>query len=134
MAAELATSQSTLERKNLQLEDRRRYIETILERIATGVVSIGADERIETINGAACRLLAVDRTVIGTPAERLFARDDLHPLAHAAAPGAHGGRRTRRRTRSPWPATAGNCTWRRRRRRCRARTASPPARCSCSTT
>ncbi len=61
MAAELATSQNTLERKNLQLEDRRRYIETILERIATGVVSIGADERIETINGAACRLLAVDR-------------------------------------------------------------------------
>ena len=80
MAAELATSQNTLERKNLQLEDRRRYIETILERIATGVVSIGADKRIETINGAACRLLAVDRTVIGTPAEQLFARDDLHPL------------------------------------------------------
>jgi two-component system nitrogen regulation sensor histidine kinase NtrY len=80
MAVELATSQNTLERKNLQLEDRRRYIETVLERIATGVVSIGADRRIETINGAACRLLAVEPTVIGTPAERLFARDDLHPL------------------------------------------------------
>jgi two-component system nitrogen regulation sensor histidine kinase NtrY len=87
MAAELATSQRTLERsrldlerKNLQIEDRRRYIETVLERIATGVISIGADERIETINGAACRVLAVDRTVIGTPAERIFGRDDLHPL------------------------------------------------------
>jgi two-component system, NtrC family, nitrogen regulation sensor histidine kinase NtrY len=87
MAAELATSQRglersrlDLERKNLQLEDRRRYIETVLERIATGVVSIGADERIETINGAACRVLAVDRTVIGTAAERIFGRDDLHPL------------------------------------------------------
>ena len=93
MAVELATSQNTLERKNLQLEDRRRYIETVLERIATGVVSIGADRRIETINGAACRLLAVEPTMIGTPAERLFARDDLHPLralldtAHSA--GAH---------------------------------------------
>jgi PAS domain S-box-containing protein len=93
MAGELATSQNTLERKNLQLEDRRRYIETVLERIATGVVSVGADKRIETINGAACRLLAVDRTVIGTPAERLFARDDLHPLrtllnqSHPAAAG-----------------------------------------------
>ena len=41
---------------------------------------------------------------------------------------------TRRRTRSRWPATAGNCTWRRRRRRCRARTAWRPAPCSCSTT
>jgi two-component system nitrogen regulation sensor histidine kinase NtrY len=80
MASELATSQSSLERKNVQLEDRRRYIETILERIATGVVSIGADERIETINGAACRLLGVDRTIVGTPAETLFERDDLHPL------------------------------------------------------
>jgi two-component system nitrogen regulation sensor histidine kinase NtrY len=80
MAGKLATSQNTLERKNLQLEERRRYIETVLERIATGVVSVGADRRIETINGAACRLLGVDRTVIGTPAGRLFARDDLHPL------------------------------------------------------
>ena len=43
---------------------------------------IGADERIETINGAACRLLAVDRTVIGTPAERLF-RARRSPAARA---------------------------------------------------
>ena len=100
MAAELATSQSRLEhsrldleRKNVQLEDRRRYIETVLERIATGVVSIGADERIETINGAACRVLGVDRSVIGTPAERIFGRDDLHPLRallrHARTGGGH---------------------------------------------
>ena len=87
MAGELATSQRTLEhsrldleRKNLQIEERRRYIETVLERIATGVVSIGADERIETINGAAVRLLAVDRGVVGTHAERIFTRDDLQPL------------------------------------------------------
>ena len=34
-----------LERKNLEVEGRRRYIETILERIATGVVSVDADGR-----------------------------------------------------------------------------------------
>ena len=87
MAGELATSQRKLERsrldlerKNLQLDERRRYIETVLERIATGVISIGADGGIETINGAALRLLGVDRTVIGTGADAVFERDDLKPL------------------------------------------------------
>jgi two-component system, NtrC family, nitrogen regulation sensor histidine kinase NtrY len=87
MAGELATSQRKLERSrldlektNLQIEERRRYIETVLERIATGVVSIAADGRIETINGAALRLLSVDRGVIGTRAEDLFNREDLRPL------------------------------------------------------
>ena len=47
MAAEVAPSRRRLERASIDLErkhdegeGRRRYIETILERIATGVVSI----------------------------------------------------------------------------------------------
>jgi two-component system nitrogen regulation sensor histidine kinase NtrY len=87
MAGELAASQRTLERsrvdlerKNVQLDERRRYIETVLERIATGVISMSADGRIETINGAAIRLLDVERTVIGTAAEDVFKRDDLKAL------------------------------------------------------
>jgi nitrogen fixation/metabolism regulation signal transduction histidine kinase len=67
MAEELALSQRRLERsrrdleeKNLEVEARRRYIETILERIATGVVSFDADGRVSTINGAAMRLLGLD--------------------------------------------------------------------------
>jgi PAS domain S-box-containing protein len=87
MAGELATSQRKLERsrldleqKNLQLDERRRYIETVLERIATGVVSIGPDGGIETINGSALRLLDLDRSVVGTHAEDLFEREDLKPL------------------------------------------------------
>src|SRR5207253_4762815 len=50
MAGELATSQRRLERsrhdlekKNSELDERRRYIETVLERIATGVVSMAPD-------------------------------------------------------------------------------------------
>ena len=88
MAGELAASQRKLERsrldlerKNLQLDERRRYIETVLERIATGVVSMGPDGRIETINGAALRLLDVDRAVIGTRADEVFQREDLKSLA-----------------------------------------------------
>jgi two-component system nitrogen regulation sensor histidine kinase NtrY len=87
MADGLAASQQKidrsrvdLERKNLELDERRRYIETVLERIATGVVSLAPDGRIETINSAALRLLDVDRSVIGSTAGELFHRDDLRPL------------------------------------------------------
>ncbi len=87
MAGELAVSQRKLERsrldlerKNVQLDERRRYIETVLERIATGVVSIGADERIETINAAAVRLLELDVSVVGRSASDVFAREDLTAL------------------------------------------------------
>ncbi len=87
MAGELAASQRKLERsrvdlerKNLQLDERRRYIETVLERIATGVVSVTADARVETVNTAALRLLALDRSVIGTASADAFSREDLRPL------------------------------------------------------
>ena len=88
MAGELATSQRRLERsrvemerKNSELDERRRYIETVLERVATGVVSIGPDGRVSTINSAAGRLLDVDPGIVGSPAELLLGRDDLQPLA-----------------------------------------------------
>jgi two-component system, NtrC family, nitrogen regulation sensor histidine kinase NtrY len=88
MAGELATSQRRLERsrvemerKNSELDERRRYIETVLERIATGVVSIGADGRVSTINSAAGRLLDVDPGIVGSPADQMLGREDLAPLA-----------------------------------------------------
>ena len=87
MAGELAGSQRKLERsrldlerKNLQLDERRRYIETVLERIATGVISIGADARIETINTAALRLLDLAPGVVGDEVSTAFGREDLRPL------------------------------------------------------
>ena len=104
MAGGLAASQQklehsrlNLERKNLELDERRRYIETVLERIATGVVSIDPEGRIETINSAALRLLDVDASVIGSAAGALFTRDDLQPLEPLHAPGQQrrgGGRGT----------------------------------------
>jgi len=87
MASELATSRRRvergtieLERKHLEVEGRRRYVETILERISTGVVSIGADGRIGTINGSAARLLSLDRQMVGQQASVVFNRSDLHPV------------------------------------------------------
>ena len=88
MAGELATSRrkidrSTidLERKHLEVEKRRRYIETILERITTGVVSVDAGGAVTTINSAAARLLSLTRTIVGQPALAVFDRPDLQPLA-----------------------------------------------------
>jgi len=98
MAGELAASQRKLdrsrldlERKNQQLDERRRYIETVLERIATGVVSVGADGCIETINAAAVRLLGVEAGVIGAPLDAAFGREDLRPLG-ALVQRVHAGR------------------------------------------
>jgi two-component system, NtrC family, nitrogen regulation sensor histidine kinase NtrY len=87
MAAEVAQSRRRLERASIDLErkhdegeGRRRYIEAILERIATGVVSIDRGGRIGTINPSALRLLEVTDEVIGQPAVDVFARQDLAPV------------------------------------------------------
>src|SRR5882672_5675852 len=92
MAGELATSRrrvdrSTieLERKHVEVEGRRRYIETILERITTGVVSVDAAGTITTINSAAARLLTLNRQIIGQPAFAVFDRIDLQPIAKLVA-------------------------------------------------
>jgi two-component system nitrogen regulation sensor histidine kinase NtrY len=87
MAAELASSRRRLERATVDLERnhqdgeiRRRYIETILERVATGVVSIDPAGRIGTMNSAAARLLDVAGAAVGRPAVDVFARPDLQPI------------------------------------------------------
>jgi two-component system nitrogen regulation sensor histidine kinase NtrY len=87
MAAELQTSKGRLEQstrdlevKNIEVDARRRYIETILERVATGVISLSADGRISTVNGAAARLLGLDQAVIGQRASQVLSRPDLDPL------------------------------------------------------
>jgi two-component system nitrogen regulation sensor histidine kinase NtrY len=94
MAGELATSRrrverSTLEleRKHVEVENRRRYIETILERITTGIVSVDAAGLVTTINSAASRLLTLDRAVVGRPARAVFDRADLQPLGALLAGG-----------------------------------------------
>jgi two-component system nitrogen regulation sensor histidine kinase NtrY len=88
MAGELAVSRQQLERSALALErrheeveGRRRYVETVLDRIATGVVSIDAAGRIRTCNSAASRLLGIDAQVSGLQAGTVFGSAELRPLA-----------------------------------------------------
>ncbi len=88
MAGELAASRRQLElsalelaRKHEEVEGRRRYVETVLDRIATGVVSVDPAGRIRTWNSAASRLLGIDAHVSGLPASAVFGSTELRPLA-----------------------------------------------------
>jgi len=48
---------AALREKNLTLEERRDYIETILQSLSTGVISLDEDDSVTTINAAASRML-----------------------------------------------------------------------------
>ena len=124
-----------LEQKNLEVDARRRYIETILERVATGVISLDAEGRISTVNGAAERLLGLDaqrdraagarRCSAATTCSRCCRCVD----ARRAMPA--GGRRPGDHARARRPRDSSGCG----RHGARSATAAGPrARCSCSTT
>jgi len=88
MAGDLAANRRRLERSSVELErkhhdveGRRRYVETVLDRLATGVVSIDATGSIRTWNVAASRLLGMDARVAGLPASAVFGTRELKPLA-----------------------------------------------------
>jgi two-component system nitrogen regulation sensor histidine kinase NtrY len=90
MAGDLAANRRRLERSSVELErkhhdveGRRRYVETVLDRLATGVVSIDATGSIRTWNAAASRLLGMDARVAGLPASAVFGTRELRPLAIA---------------------------------------------------
>ncbi|MEP6637297.1 MAG: ATP-binding protein [Acidobacteriota bacterium] len=53
--------------KNLALEERRNYIETVLESLSTGVVSLDGDNHVTTINAAAARMLRLNPPTTGVP-------------------------------------------------------------------
>ncbi|MEW6211419.1 MAG: ATP-binding protein [Acidobacteriota bacterium] len=67
MAAQLQENRLSLERAaedlsrtNLALDDRRRYIETVLESLSTGVISTDEKNGIATINRAAIDMLGLE--------------------------------------------------------------------------
>jgi two-component system nitrogen regulation sensor histidine kinase NtrY len=87
----LERSAVDLERKHHDVEGRRRYVETILQRIATGVVSVDTAGRIRTMNAAASRLLGLDDRASGQLASTVFGSPELNPLT-AVMDGASRGR------------------------------------------
>lgn len=60
--ASIEAGSAALREKNLTLEERRNYIETVLESLSTGVVSLDDDDAVTTINAAAARMLRMSST------------------------------------------------------------------------
>jgi two-component system nitrogen regulation sensor histidine kinase NtrY len=66
MTYDLKASQDQLEKTNLDLEQRKEYMEIILKSIAAGVISIDKEGNISTINKSAERMLGIEAdTVLG---------------------------------------------------------------------
>ena len=75
MTAELSTIHS-------ELEERHRYIESILANITGGVVSLDADGIVATVNPAAASMLGIrSEEARGRSWREAFARPDLHAVA-----------------------------------------------------
>ena len=101
MAEELETSRRQIEASshdlgaaNIALEQRRRHIETILESIPTGVLSLDAGRRITHVNQALLRMFnpsggesATPNVAIGAALRDVFPQEvleDLEPLLRRA--------------------------------------------------
>lgn len=79
---------ATLESTSLALSERRKYIETVLETLPTGVISFDDADRVTTINGAAVSILRLSGdTHIGLSLTELVKEQDhasfLRMLARA---------------------------------------------------
>ncbi|HMF58638.1 MAG TPA: ATP-binding protein [Pyrinomonadaceae bacterium] len=68
---------SELREKNLAIEERRNYIETVLESLSTGVISLDENDRVTTINAAAASMLYVaNRPQSGFTLSEILSRED----------------------------------------------------------
>jgi len=77
-----------LQQTNAMIEDRRRYMETILQTIATGVISLDNNYRIRTINRAAAQMLEIQNPANDVALEDIIqgsACDALRMLLHKSA-------------------------------------------------
>ena len=82
--ASIEASRADLEDVNAQLEQRSRHIETILESIPTGVLSLDASRHVVHMNGAMQRLLHLDSTATAHAhkLDQLFPEDVTPDLEH----------------------------------------------------
>jgi len=55
----IETGAAELRDKNLALRERRNYIETVLQSLSTGVISIDENDCVTTLNASAARMLAL---------------------------------------------------------------------------
>jgi PAS domain S-box-containing protein len=76
---------SRLEANSAELRERRRYIETVLESLPTGVVSFDADNRVGTINRAAVSIFGLQKSSIGNRLADIVSEDNRAILERVIA-------------------------------------------------
>jgi two-component system nitrogen regulation sensor histidine kinase NtrY len=79
--SKLEAAYSDLQAKHEEMEMRRRYTETVLGAVATGVVSLDPAGRITTINGAAERMLGLAAPGAAIPEASVFRRPEFAEIA-----------------------------------------------------
>ncbi|MEK6717323.1 MAG: ATP-binding protein [candidate division NC10 bacterium] len=82
----LTQTYQELQASNVELDRRRGYMETVLESIAAGVLSLDAEGRLNTVNRAAARVLGrrADE-FLHRPYSEVFAGEALAPLRQRVA-------------------------------------------------
>jgi two-component system nitrogen regulation sensor histidine kinase NtrY len=83
---EAERSAEEIRRRHAELEERRRYIETLLQNVPVGVVSLSWNGRLTTSNRAARRLLRIapDMEISGLSYEEVFLPGRLPEVGEAA--------------------------------------------------
>ncbi|MGH9332179.1 MAG: HAMP domain-containing protein, partial [Vicinamibacteria bacterium] len=76
----LEASRYDLEIKNRELDRRRRYMETVLENITTGIVSFDRDGFVTRLNQSAVRLLDLETALVGRHYLDVFRGEALAPF------------------------------------------------------
>lgn len=71
-----------LETNSRELENRRRFMEAILESIPTGVISLASDGRILRVNRALKGFFSAAKVEAASRLEDLFTRDDIRELRY----------------------------------------------------
>jgi PAS domain S-box-containing protein len=70
--ANIEAAQSSLRESNVMLDDRRRYTETILQAVATGVLVLDGDLRVRTMNRAAVQMLGAQGAASDLPLDEVL--------------------------------------------------------------
>ena len=97
-------------RTEAEVEGRRQYVETVLDRIATGVISIDNEGRIRTWNSAATQLLRSTRASTACAPRRCSDRRSSNRW-HSSSPSRGRAGATPSRRSSRFRAMGGSCTW-----------------------
>jgi nitrogen fixation/metabolism regulation signal transduction histidine kinase len=77
----LEDNATELRDKNCALEERRHYIETVLQTVSTGVISLDDENRVTTINASALAMLRLEQPPApSTPLSEILSADDCEVL------------------------------------------------------